>query len=62
MPSPDRADLERLLRLGLSLRHAAGALRVYLGAALAAIDKGRRPARARRPARGKPLGVAEGAA
>jgi hypothetical protein len=41
MPPPDRADLERLLRLGLSLRQAAGALRVHLDAALAAIDKGR---------------------
>jgi hypothetical protein len=38
-PSLDRADLERLLRLGLSLRQAAGALRVHLDAALAALER-----------------------
>jgi hypothetical protein len=37
-PPLARADLERLLRLGLSVRQAAGALRVHLGAALDALE------------------------
>jgi hypothetical protein len=42
-PLLDRADLERLLRSGLSLRQAAGALRVHLEVALAAMERVERP-------------------
>jgi hypothetical protein len=42
-PPLARADLERLLRLGLSVRQAAGALRVHLDAALAALERAERP-------------------
>jgi hypothetical protein len=42
-PPLTRADLERLLRSGLSLRQAAGALRVHLEVALAALERAERP-------------------
>jgi hypothetical protein len=63
MPSPDRADLERLLRLGLSLRQAAGALRVHLETAQAApAPVVRRPVvrRAAKAVNGKARAIAAG--